>query len=418
MSDAESPPGTSHDEAARLCADLVAIDSRNPPGRERPAAEFVHETLSSWGIDARLVPQPFVDRPQVVAAVGRNEPGTETLALNGHLDVVPPGDPDRWSVDPFGGEIRDGRVYGRGASDMKSGLVAGMLALRAAARADVAGRVVLTCAVGEETAEPGTRTLLETLDPTPDHGIVLEPTELVVDTAGKGLAWYEIAIDGTACHASRPELGANALDGLLDLRDGLREYRERIADREHDLLGRSLCTPTEAAAGIKSNVVPDEATLTLDRRSLPSESVTTIDAEIDRLVEPLRERGLAVSVERTRTYAAAEIPPDARIARVLRRHAAAVAGVDTAPHGKNAATDQRNFVVDADVPAVVWGPGVPAQSHTVDEWAPVAPVVDAVEILGRTIAAVCGPTDDPSAAAESHAADDATHGRGRDRDRD
>jgi len=376
------------EEAAELLSDLVALDSQNPPGNERACSEFVRRWLREHGVDAELVGEPYPDRPQVVAEVGDGDPEAGTLVLNGHLDVVPPGPREDWSHDPFGGDIEDGRVYGRGASDMKSGVAAAMLAGRAAAASDaVDGRVVLTFAIGEETAEPGTKTLVEGLDA--DCGIVLEPTELVVDTAGKGLAWYEAEIRGEPCHASRPHLGRNSLEALLAIEDDLAAYRAEIGERSHDLLGESLCTPTVARAGGKANVVPSRASVTFDRRFLPSEAPADLDAEMDALFDGLREEGLEVAVERTRTYEAAEIPVDAGIAEAVRRHASAVAGVDTAPRGKPASTDQRNLVNDAGIPAIIWGPGTSEQSHTVDEWARVDLLVDAVEVLCRTIEDLC-----------------------------
>jgi succinyl-diaminopimelate desuccinylase len=262
-----------------------------------------------------------------------------------------------------------------------------MLALRAAHESDVDGRVVLTCAMGEETAEPGTETMLEEVSG--DWGIVLEPTQLVVDTVGKGLAWYEVEVRGDAAHASRPHLGNNVLDALFGFDAQIEAFREEIAEREHPLVGRSLCTPTMLESGTKENVIPDYAKLTFDRRFLPSEDVADLDKEMETLFDGLREEGFEVSVERTRTYEAAEIDADHEIATVVRRHAHDVAGVETAPHGKDAATDQRNFVNDAGIPAIIWGPGVSEQSHTVDEWAPVDTLVDGVEVLCRTIEELC-----------------------------
>lgn len=379
--------GVSRDEAAALLADLVAIDSQNPPGREKPIAEHIVDRLEGWGIDARLFERPDPDRPQVIAEVGEGDPGAGTLILNGHIDVVPPGEAEQWTHDPFGGEVEGNRVHGRGASDMKGGVAAGMLALRAAHESDVDGRVVLTCAMGEETAEPGTETMLEEVSG--DWGIVLEPTQLVVDTVGKGLAWYEVEVRGDAAHASRPHLGNNVLDALFGFDAQIEAFREEIAEREHPLVGRSLCTPTMLESGTKENVIPDYAKLTFDRRFLPSEDVADLDKEMETLFDGLREEGFEVSVERTRTYEAAEIDADHEIATVVRRHAHDVAGVETAPHGKDAATDQRNFVNDAGIPAIIWGPGVSEQSHTVDEWAPVDTLVDGVEVLCRTIEELC-----------------------------
>lgn len=373
-------PDVSESEAASMLTELVSIDTQNPPGRERPCAEFVHRTLTDWGIDAELIDEPFENRPQVLATVGAGAPGSNTLVLNGHMDVVSPGDPEEWTHDPFGGVVEDGRVYGRGASDMKGGLTAMLLAARAAASSGALdGQLVLTFAVGEETGEPGTKRLVDGLDA--DFGVVLEPTELVVDTAGKGLAWYTLTVEGSAGHASRPHLAENALDGLLSLDRPIRDYQARLADREHPLLGTSLCTPTICRAGETQNVIPDRAELRFDRRFLPDESVETIDEEMDGLAAPLREQGFAATVERTQVYEAAEIPTDATIAEVFRRHSAAVAGVSTDPHGKIASTDQRFLVNDADIPAIIWGPGTPSQAHTVDEWVRLDLLVQSVRVL-------------------------------------
>lgn len=384
----EIPPETSEEEAADLLAELVSIDTQNPPGREEPLAEFIHEWLESRGIDAKIVDRPDPDRPQVVAEIGAGDPDAGRLVLNGHMDVVPPGNRDRWSVDPFSGVVADGKVYGRGASDMKAGLAAAMLAGRAAEFSGaVDGKLILTFAMGEETAEPGTKTLLEDIDA--DYGVVLEPTELHVHTVGKGLAWYAVEIGGKSSHASKPELGNNALDALLRNEGRLSAYRRRITERTHPLIGESLCTPTMVSAGTKENVIPESAELRMDRRFLPSEDVDDLDEEIDDVFDPLREEGFEVSVNRVRTYEAAEIDPDEHVATVFRKHANDVAGVDTTPAGKNAATDQRNFVNDAGIPAIIWGPGTSPQSHTTDEWARVDLLYHSVDVLCRAVEDLC-----------------------------
>lgn len=377
-------PSSEEGEAAELLSDLVRIDSRNPPGKERACAEFVRDWLADNGVESRFVHEPFEDRPQVVAEIGEGRPGTRTLVLNGHMDVVSPGDVDDWTHEPFGGELEDGKVYGRGTSDMKAGLAAGMLAARAAAESDALdGRLVLAFAVGEETGEPGTLRLIEDLDA--DFGVVLEPTELVVDTACKGLAWYDATIKGSQGHASKPFLCENAIEGVFAAGPPIQEYQERIAEREHELLGESICTPTVCVTEETQNVIPGQAQLRFDRRFLPSETPAQLDEEIDAAFDPVREAGFDVDVSRTKLYEAVEIPTDAEIAEVVRRHASDVAGIDTSPHGKIAATDQRFFVDRTDIPAIVWGPGSPSQAHTVDEWARVDLLEDAVPILCRTI---------------------------------
>lgn len=381
-------PDTTEREAAELLADLVSIDTQNPPGREKGLAEFIYSWLENCGISATLCEAPDPERPQVIAEIGEGDPGAGSLVLNGHMDVVPPGDRDRWSVDPFEGVISDNRVYGRGASDMKAGLAAAMLAGRAAERSEgIDGALILTFAMGEETAEPGTKTLLEDVDA--DFGVVLEPTELHVHTVSKGLAWYTVDIEGESSHASKPDIGRNALDALLESNDRINAYRERIADRVHPLVGESLCTPTMASAGTKENIIPEFAELRFDRRFLPEEAIGDLDEEMRHLFDPIRADGFTVTVSRTRTYEAAEIDSDARIATVFRKHSNQVAGVDTAPAGKNAATDQRNFVNDAGIPAIIWGPGTSPQSHTTNEWARTDLLYDSVAILCRAISDLC-----------------------------
>jgi succinyl-diaminopimelate desuccinylase len=229
--------------------------------------------------------------------------------------------------------------------------------------------------------------MLEEIDA--DYGVVLEPTELEVHTASKGLAWYVIDIEGEPSHASRPNNGKNALEALLMVKKQISAYQEQISDRTHPLVGQSLCTPTMASAGVKENVIPESAELRIDRRFLPHENPGNLDEEINKLFEPLRNDGYSVSVRRTRTYEAAEIDGDAQIARVFRDHANEVADINTEIAGKNASTDQRNFVNDAGIPTIIWGPGTSPQSHTIDEWARTDLLYESIDVLCRVIEDLC-----------------------------
>lgn len=381
-------PDVDRSEAVSLLSDLVAIDTRNPPGRERPCAEFVHETLRGWGIGAELVHEPYEERPQVVARIGRGAADANTLLLNGHMDIVPPGDPDEWRTDPFEPTLEDGRLYGRGACDMKAGLATALLAGRYASEAGINGTLLLTFTVGEETTESGSAWLAENLDA--DFGVVLEPTNLEVVTSAKGLAWYTVRIRGESCHASRPHIGHNPVQALITLSDDLANYQETLAERTHPLLGQSRCTPTVLSAGESENVVPSLAELKFDRRFLPGETPEELDDEMDALFDSLRHTGFEVTVKRTKTEEAVEVSPSAEIVCVLGEHAAAAAGVSSEPGGKVATTDQWYFANRAGIPTINWGPGAPEQAHTVNEWVETSQLVDAVKVLSRTIADVCG----------------------------
>lgn len=383
----------SADDLRSLARELVRIPTENPPGEEKPAAVFVSEWFRARGIDAELLDEPDADRPQVGARVEPEEtdgarvepeetdratadPNVPTVVLNGHLDVVPAGDRGAWSVAPYGGEIEDGRLYGRGSADMKTGVAIAMLLARDLApeirSGGLRGSLVVHAAMGEETADPGTKTLLER-GYDGDFGIVLEPTGFRVATSTKGLAVYRIAVEGEATHASQPDLGTNAITEVGPVLDAIDEYDARLREREPSLCGRALATVTEIEAGTDSNlaVVPDRAEIVLDRRVLPRESVSAVDDEVASLLERVgREHGIEATWRRIQTYESSSVPVDHPLATRLRARSVAELGSERhlrEPWGIEAATDMRNFVNDAGIPAVTWGPGNLDEAHTVDE---------------------------------------------------
>jgi succinyl-diaminopimelate desuccinylase len=247
------------------------------------------------------------------------------------------------------------------------------------------GSVVVHAAMGEETAEPGTRALLDA-GFTGDYGIVLEPTELRVATSEKGMAWYELSWPGEPAHASRPDNGANPNEHLPAVLGALADYDAGLRERTDPLCGRAYGTVTQVVAGADSNkaVLPDRAFVTLDRRILPDEHIEEVDAEVDELVADLeRNHGVPATWERHETYASAEIPVDHELARVLREHTAALSDALTEPWGIRASTDVREFVNRFGVPAITWGPGSLDQAHSVDEYVDLAEVETGLAVLER-----------------------------------
>lgn len=376
---------TTREDLVTLIADLVRIETENPPGNEARCTEFIEEWFEERGIDTERVAEPYPDRPQIVASVGDGEP---TVVCNGHVDVVPAGDRERWSHPPYDAEIDESRLYGRGSVDMKTGVALAMCTAvdlkEPLESGDLDGQVVVQAAIGEETAEPGTEALLDA-GYGGDYGIVLEPTGMKTATSEKGLAWYEITVEGTPSHASRPDQGVNAITGGRAVLDALDRYDSEVRERTDDLVGRAYATVTKFEAGTKENVVPEKAVITVDRRFLPAENASTIDAEVDDLLtEVATEHDVDVSWERTRTYESAAIPPESQLADVFREHSEAIAGVSPEPWGVQASTDVRNFV-DADVEAITWGPGDLAQAHTYDEYVEIDAAVTGFEVLKRSV---------------------------------
>lgn len=386
-SDGNADPADSwHEELADLAAKLVRIQTENPPGNERPCAAFVVQWFEHHGIEATLVDAPSADRAQAVAKVGDADP---TLVLNGHTDVVPAGNHEEWTHDPYGGNVVDGSLHGRGSADMKTGLALAMVAARDLApriHDGSTGSLVVHAAMGEETGDPGTRTLVER-----GHGgdaaVVLEPTQFRVATAAKGVVTYQVEVDGMSSHASRPDQGTNAVEQAQDVLAAVAEYDDRLRRRSHPLVGCGYATVTAFEAGVDANmaVLPGHAQFLLDRRILPGEELADVEDELDALFADV-ERTHSVGVERTllQHYASASIPPDQPLAKTLRQLSGDLAGTPGEPWGMEAATDARVFI-DAGIDAVVWGPGTLGQAHTVDERIDLTDAALGLKILKRAI---------------------------------
>lgn len=368
-----------------LIRDLVQIETENPPGNEKECAEFIVDWFSDQDIPASLVYEPYPDRPQAVAEVGTGDP---TIVLNGHIDVVPAGDHAEWTYPPYQAKIENERMYGRGCADMKGGVAVGMLATATLAQqiqsGNIEGSVIMHAAIGEETAEPGTLSLLENgYDGT--FGVVLEPTSLRTATSEKGLAWYEISVRGEPSHASRPDQGINAIQHAMPLLEALTSYDTEVRAQTDELVGSAYATVTEFNAGTKENVVPERATLTVDRRFLPNESVSQIDTEISDLLQTVEEQhGIETTWERTRTYESAAINTNSPVAEVFRDESHRIAEIDPEPWGIKASTDVRNFVNDCNMEAITWGPGDTSEAHTYDESLDIPEAYVGYEILCST----------------------------------
>jgi succinyl-diaminopimelate desuccinylase len=379
-------PALGEEFLAQVLASLVRTPSVNPDTSEAAVAGVVEDWLAPLGIELQRV-----EFAPGRASIGARLAGTgdgPTLVLNGHLDTVPIDDRSRWTSDPFGGEIKDGFLYGRGACDMKGGLAVAIGVAHALAERPepLAGSLVLHFAAGEERGEPGTLSLLEA-GFTGDYGITLEPTELKIATATRGAAFMRLLINGRSIHASRARFGLNPIGLLAPVLGVVDTYDRELSERAHPLLPGGSCTPTTVKGGVKENAVPDSVVVTLDRRLLPHE------AAADDL-EELRGRLAALSSEFELTFElehmlppieGAEIEPDSpfvrHLADVAKRHTGVLPEVYGSPFG----SDVRNLVRDAGIEALTFGPGNVMETHCADERIEVRQLRDAAVIV-RTFA--------------------------------
>ena len=381
MQDPLSAPALTH-----VLRDLVTTVSTNPGAYEGEIARRIAGWFEGTPIEAKLV-ESMPGRPSV-GAVLRGKGDGPRLLLNGHMDTVPVDDEGLWTVGAFGGEIRDGFLYGRGACDMKAGLAIQIAIARwAADRLDkMKGTLVLHFAAGEERAEPGTLSLLRA-GYTGDFGIVTEPTELRIAAATRGLAPFLVRLKGKSTHASREHLGINPTWGLRWVLEALDQYRADISKRHHPLLGHGSCSPTLVRGGVVSNAIPDHVDLCVDRRLIPGETIEGELAELTARIAKARPRDSQIEVEvsvASNRFEPAEISPDAPIVGKLVQSMERITGKPGEVYGAPYSSDVRNLVNDAGIAAVNFGPGNVAECHCADERVS----IDQLETCAQVIADV------------------------------
>jgi acetylornithine deacetylase len=362
-----------------LLAQLVAIDSVNPalvPGAagEREIAAFVADWLSSSGLDVTVI---GTERPSVVG-VARGSGGGRSLLLNAHTDTVSVAGMEH----PHEPQRRDGRLYGRGAYDMKGGLAAIMLAGAEAARAGLRGDVIVAAVADEEHASEGIQAVLR--DWTADAAVVTEPTHLRACIAHKGFAWAEIETHGVAAHGSRVDLGVDAIAAMGLVLAGIPALQAELNRRPHPLLGPGSLHASLISGGVELSSYPDRCVLSLERRTLPGETAEIVEAELRGLLALAPVEG-EVRMGLVREPFA--IDPGEPVVTTLRRAAAGVLGTEPETYGETPWMDAA-FLSAAGIPTVVFGASG-AGAHALEEYADLDSLDRLVEILGATLREFC-----------------------------
>ncbi len=354
-------------ETLRLLRDLVAIPSVNPMGRplsgpdiyEHRVTAYLEEFFRSLGVPfERQAVAPLRDNIVAVCDLPGSGP---TLIFEAHQDTVPT---DQMTIPPFGASIEAGRLYGRGACDIKGGMASMLAAFARTVREKPAGgarRVVMACTVDEEFTFLGVQRLAKT-DFRPESvgavfAVVAEPTQLQIVNTHKGAVRWVLTTTGKACHSSRPELGVNAIYHMARLLPAVERYAEEVrASRTDPRLGTPTLSVGMIAGGTSVNTVPDRCSVEIDRRLLPGEKPA--DAQ-QHFLARLRERVEPdIAFECPPPFLAAPaLSPDGS-AELVARLGAAIDGVTgghqviAVPYGTDAAS-----LAEAGVPSVVFGPG-------------------------------------------------------------
>jgi acetylornithine deacetylase len=361
-----------------LLAELVAIDSVNPtlvPGGagEGAIASFVESWARAAGLEAERLEQTE-SRPSVlVRAPGSG--GGRTLLLCGHLDTVSVDD----MTDPHVPRVDGDRLYGRGSYDMKAGVAAALVAARDAARADLAGDVVVACVADEEHSSIGVQEALRSVSA--DAAIVTEPTELELIVAHKGFVWSEIEVTGRAAHGSRPHLGPVLTEiGRLD---------ESLAATEHPLVGRGSVHASLIEGGVEMSSYPARCVVGLEHRTLPGTTRADVERQVAELLERCRaaDPGLEAEQRTLLVREPFEVDPGAGIVAAVRAAAADATGSEPPVAGASYWADSA-FIAAAGIPTVIFGPGGEG-AHAVEEWVSLADTEAVTRALTGVAARIC-----------------------------
>jgi succinyl-diaminopimelate desuccinylase len=382
------------DELIALTRDLVRIPSVIRPGdpdaTEAAVAAHVERWLRAEGF-AVEVQEVAPGRPNVLASLGDRSAGP-TLLLEGHTDVVTEGNAGEWSHPPFGGDRVDGRIYGRGSADMKSGLAAAMVAAAAIKRSGIrlGGRLVVGALVDEEGGMIGARHLCTTaIGRELSAAIICEPEQNELCLEQRGVVWARVTVHGRMAHGAMPEAGVNpitALGALLREAPALERRLRRLCRRSPHLRPPTV-TPTVVQAPMQglpqSNVIPSVAQATLDVRLTPGPDADAVAKEIDLACQramdacpgstvewqPVNGFRLATKVERSEPLVGAMV----RGVRQATGRAPRFGGVP-------GSTDGTILRMTLGIPIVTCGPGNRLIPHQVDEYVEVAELVDAARI--------------------------------------
>ncbi len=396
-----------------MLQDVIQIKSEN--GNEEAVAKYYQNILKNHGIDSKLIPYSE-GRSSLVAEITNGE--GRVLALSGHMDVVSSGDESQWTHPPFSGDIEDGLIWGRGASDMKSGLTALVIAfINLKESGQFKGTIRLLATVGEEVGELGSTQLtnLGYLDDV-DAVLIGEPCNIGVVHAHKGSLNYKVVSRGVAAHSSTPDLGENAIDHLLTAMTMISERITQQAEEiENPVLGKTFHNITLLSGGSQINSIPDQAMFEANVRTIPEYDNAIVMATVEAVLDELNQtKGVDLEAVITADQPPVEAAPDSQlvltILQVANSHDSlkpqfliqqmndvlgknmlsedmASSNLDSVkPMVVSGTTDAAQFVrANANLEVAVYGPGMPSLNHKIDERLPLSQYLDFIEVYQEVI---------------------------------
>jgi succinyl-diaminopimelate desuccinylase len=379
-------------DAVALTQELVRIRSVNDPDNdvaESVVAARIAEIMRSFGWTVDVV-EVAPGRPNVVAIIEGGGGDGATLMFEGHTDVVTEGSADTWTMDPYGGDIVDGRLYGRGSADMKSGVAAMIAAARQVQMAGpFPGRIVVAALVDEEGMMLGAKHFAATpLASTIDAAIVCEPEAGEICITAKGALRLSIELFGVMAHGAMPAQAKNPIFCIGEILASLFEYQVELAAEhvEHEHLGPVYITPTVVQAGSLNqiNVVPAFAQIALDIRTIPGVDHRGVVRRVTQIAERAStSQGVRSEVQVLDDRPTVEVSETHPLVRSMVVAHEAVTGQPAKFGGVPGATDGTILFRDAGIPNLVYGPGGKWIAHQSDEFVDISEIYTAAEVYAR-----------------------------------
>lgn len=375
---------------AELLRELIRVPSVNPAHSdnalitgEHRMADALSALLSERGFEVTRHEKHGPDRPAVVAVAGSAD-APRSLMFEVHLDTV---GVDHMTIAPFVGFERDGRIYGRGACDMKGSTAALLHALtpeRIDALCQRGIRLMVVGAPDEECGTKGAATLAAN-GVRADHAVILEPTRCRPVVAHKGAYWYDVTLRGRSGHGSQPQSGVSTNEALARLLpELLRGHKALQKMHSHPLLGQSALNIGKVSGGNIYNIIPDLTRIQLDRRVIPTESPELFEQALTHLLDELKRENRILSGEwaRVNDTPAFATDPDAALPQALLNAIESVTGARPPCEGTSWVSDASPFSRVCGQ-TIVFGPGDIAQAHTADEFIEIDELNRGAAILGR-----------------------------------
>jgi succinyl-diaminopimelate desuccinylase len=378
-----------------LLQKLVSIPSINPPGRYEEIVPFIHDEISSYGIEVKHY-EHYPKRPNLVAVVNGSRDGP-TLLVDAHYDVVPPYDESRWTYPPFSAKIVDGVLHGRGSADCKASLAAMMAATRALVRShnEICGKLILVAWADDEwrptdskwfngESYVGKNGLIKA-----DMAIFGEPYDMQLLCMSKGRVWFEFEVEGVASH-SASGAGVNAILKAKELIDAI--YGLKLGN--HPIGGKDTVNVGTISGGDQTNMVPDRCKLTFDIRFSPPLTTRKLEDMVAKACKTLAEKDHEFKLKSskvTERLETVDFPADGLLAKAIKAAGRTVLGFEPkvgAAVSFGDVSDWRDTIGLKE--ACMFGPGKTSQAHALNEHVVMSEVIQATKVYALAFAELLG----------------------------